>query len=81
MSELKTNLSSLFALQNEYITLVEEENPECSETLKFYLELIDELKSSVKKNSIKYARSLVQNEHFQTCLESPNGILQFIYQK
>ena len=73
MGDLKEQLSALLALQDEYIKLVEEENPECSESLNYYNELIDELKKNVRKSSAKYARSILQNEDFHHCLASPNG--------
>ena len=73
MSEIKKKLEALLALQDEYIQLVEEENPDCSEPLNYYAELLEELKTSVKKNSMKYARTIIQNEYFQHCLAAPNG--------
>ena len=73
MSDLKKKLEALLALQEEYIQLVEEENPDCSETAAYYTELLEELKKSVRKNSMKYARTIIQNEYFQQCLMTPNG--------
>ena len=73
MSDLKKKLEALLALQEEYIQLVEEENPECSETAAYYTELLEELKKSVRKNSMKYARTIIQNEYFQKCLMTHNG--------
>ena len=75
MSDLKEKLSALLALQDEYINLVEEENVECAESLIYYAELIEELKKNVRKNSAKYARSILQNENFHHCFSSPNGNL------
>lgn len=76
MSELKKKLSALSALQNEYIKLVEEESPNHEESMKYYVELVDELKSHVKKQPIKFAESMIQNPHFQRCLEAANGIFR-----
>ena len=73
MSELKKKLEALLALQDEYIQLVEEENPDCVEPLSYYTELLVELKKTVRKNSMKFARTIVQNECFQQCLSTPNG--------
>jgi len=75
MSDLKKKLEALLALQEEYIQLVEEENPDCSETAAYYTELLEELKKSVRKNSMKYARTIIQNEYFQQCLMTPNASL------
>ncbi len=71
--ELRTKLRSLLALQNEYIQLVEEESEEYAETLSYYIELLGELKQTVKRSSMKLARTLIQNEDFQHCLTSANG--------
>ena len=79
MSEIKKKLEALLALQDEYIQLVEEENPDCSEPLSYYTELLEELKISVKKNSMKYARTIIQNEYFQHCLAAPNGTNIYLY--
>ena len=73
MSQLKKKLEALLALQDEYIQLVEEENPDCVEPLSYYTELLVELKKTVRKNSMKFARTIVQNECFQQCLSTPNG--------
>ena len=78
MSELKKNLNSLLALQHIYIQLVEEENPDHVDTLRNYVKLIDHLKSQMKKNSIKFAKTLIQNIDFLECLEIPNGMLYYI---
>jgi hypothetical protein len=72
-SELKKNLASLLALQLEYVKLVEEESPDHVEAIGYYVELIEELKDAVRKNSIKYAKQMVFNKEFQQCLETPNG--------
>ena len=76
MSEIKKKLEALIALQDEYIQLVEEENPDCLEPLSYYTEPLVELKKTVRKNSMKYARTIVQNECFQHCLSTPNGNMQ-----
>ena len=57
----------------QYIRLVDEENSECSEALSYYNDLIEDLKSNVKKRSAKYSRALMQNEDFHQCLANPNG--------
>ena len=67
-SELKKSLNSLVALQNIYIQLVEEENPDHAETLSNYV------KSHMKKTSIKFAKAMITNEDFIESLEIPNGI-------
>ena len=74
--DLKKKLEALLNLQDEYIQLVEEENPDCSDTAAYYTELLDELKKGVRKNSMKYAKTIIQNEHFQHCLATPNGKIQ-----
>ena len=73
-SELKKSLNSLVALQNIYIQLVEEENPDHVETLSNYVSVIDSLKSQMKKSSIKFAKAMITNEDFIESLEIPNGI-------
>ena len=73
-SELRKSLNSLVALQNIYIQLVEEENPDHAETLSNYVSVIDSLKSQMKKSSIKFAKSMIINEDFLETLEIPNGI-------
>ena len=73
-SELRKSLNSLVALQNIYIQLVEEENPDHAETLSNYVSVIDSLKSQMKKSSIKFAKSMIINEDFLESLEIPNGI-------
>ena len=65
-SELKKSLNSLVALQNIYIQLVEEENPDHAETLSNYV------KSHMKKTSIKFAKAMITNEDFIESLEIPN---------
>ena len=73
-SELKKSLNSYVALQNIYIQLVEEENPDHAETLSNYVSVVDSLKSQMKKTSIKFAKAMITNEDFIESLEIPNGI-------
>ena len=71
--DLKKSLTALSALQNDYIKLVEEEDADCGEAIAYYSQLIDELKKSVKTESLKYARLIVTNPHFSNALEIENG--------
>lgn len=73
MSDLKKKLNALLALQNEYIKQVEDESPDHEESIKYYIELIDELKTQIKLQPIKFAKNIVLNKHFQSCLEAANG--------
>ena len=72
-SELRKNLSALFALQLEYVKLVEEESPDHKEAIGYYVELIEEFKSNVRNNTIKYAKVLVTNKDYLDCLEANIG--------
>ena len=73
VKDLKKSLTALSGLQNDYIKLVEEEDADCGEAIAYYTQIIDDLKKSVKIESLKYARLIVTNPHFSQALEIENG--------
>ncbi len=73
LNELKKSLSALFALQKEYVQLVEEESPDHAEAIGYYIELLEELKTNIRNSPIKYAKALVVNHDFINCFDANIG--------
>lgn len=74
MASLKKYLQALVSLQQQYVQLVEEEDPDHMEALEGYMEVASTLKKRMKSASAgKHVLALLLSPDFHQALSTGNG--------
>jgi hypothetical protein len=70
--DVRQMADALLALQNQYVTLIEDDNPEAEAAHDYYRELAEEVAKKTQV-SAKYARQMVANQNFHEAFNVVSG--------